>query len=85
MHVLILLCIYVHVYMYWHYANIYIIQKLKSQKRDVLEWILNKKTHFQLSQIIRLFYITFYSVTIENVFFLFNMYIYVDIDIDIDR
>ena len=33
------------------YPNIYIyiyvyIQKLKSQKQDVLEWILNKKTHF---------------------------------------
>ena len=33
------------------------MQKLKSQKLDVLEWILNKKTHFQSSQIFRLFYI----------------------------
>ena len=32
------------------YIYIY-IQKLKSQKQDVLELILNKKTHFQFSQI----------------------------------
>ena len=49
----IYLRIYQHIYIY-----IYIYQKLKNQKLDVLEWILNKRTHFQLSQIFRLFYIT---------------------------
>ena len=47
--------VYTHIY-------IYIYTKIKKPKLDVLEWILNKKTHFQLSQIFRLFYITFYSV-----------------------
>ena len=49
----IVLC-FIYIYIY--------TQKLKSPKLGVLEWILNKKTHFQLSQIFRLFYITFYSV-----------------------
>ena len=51
-----LLAVYIYIYIYIY------IQKLKSQKLDVLEWILNKKTHFKSSQIFRLFYITFYSV-----------------------
>ena len=51
----IYLRIYQHIYIYIY---IYIYQKLKNQKLDVLEWILNKRTHFQLSQIFRLFYIT---------------------------
>ena len=46
--------IYIYIYIY--------IQKLKIQNLDVLEWILNKTTHFQSSQIFWLFYITFYSV-----------------------
>ena len=56
--------IYTYIYMYiYKYIYIYIyIQKLKSQKLDALEWILNKKTNFQSSQIFRLFYITFYLV-----------------------
>ena len=42
--------IYVYVYMYiWIYIYIYI-------------YILNRKTHFQFSQIFCLFYISFYSV-----------------------
>ena len=40
------------------------IQKLKSQKQDVLELILYKKSYFQFSQIFQLFYITFYSVSV---------------------
>ena len=51
----IYLRIYQHIYIYIY---IYIYQKLKNQKRDVLAWILNKRTPFQLSQIFRLFYIT---------------------------
>ena len=45
-YIYIYICVCVYIYIY-----IYIIQKLKSQKEDVLEWIFIKKTHFQLSQI----------------------------------
>ena len=66
--------------MYNIYIYIY-IQKLKSQKRDVLVWILNKKTHFQLSQMFRLFYITFYSVVEgyakQPIYIYIYVYIYV--------
>ena len=52
---LVYIYIYTYIYNYiYKYIYIYIyiyIQKLKSQKLDVLQWILNKKTHFQLSQI----------------------------------
>ena len=70
MYLCIYLCIYLSVSIYiiylsiyvsiniYIYIYIYIYQKLKNQKLDVLEWILNKRTHFQLSQIFRLFYIT---------------------------
>ena len=37
--------VYIYIYIYIY------IYKLKSQKQDVLELILNKKTHFQFSQI----------------------------------
>ena len=64
----IYLCIYLSMSIYIIYLSIYvsiniyiyiyIYQKLKNQKRDVLAWILNKRTPFQLSQIFWLFYIT---------------------------
>ena len=38
-------------YLHVLYIYIYYTQKLKSQKQDVSEWILNKKTHFPFSQI----------------------------------
>ena len=41
---------------------IYYTQKLKSQKQDVSEWMLNKKTHFPFSQIF-----PFHAVQILNV------------------
>ena len=60
-YVYIYVCTYVYMYIYIYVIYIY-IQKLKSEKQDVLEWILNRKAHFQFSQIFWLFYITFYSV-----------------------
>ena len=47
------ICVSIYIYTYI-YIYIYIY---------IYVYILNKKTHFQLSQIFRLFYITFYSVS----------------------
>ena len=49
-------------YLHVLYIYIYYTQKLKSQKQDVSEWILNKKTHFPFSQIF-----PFHAVQILNV------------------